>query len=739
MKTLNPQQDPDAKRGIALIVVLGFLSVLLVLAVSFAVSMRVERLAASTFVDVIRTRQLMYSALARAMDDIDQDIGNDIYPDLTAWPDGFLSSSGGDDCPLLATGVALDYVPGSLLTPSLLSAASVQWSTPYVAVGNVTGRYGYVAVDCSGLLDANWVGGLPRAYGTNCPLGSGGTWRQGLARSYGTNVNEISLDANVLTELSSTSDLVYARGMYDRFESVPELWYVGNSAPFPFLDQYPSNLFVYSYFPANQFVVGGTQTLDAVYIGGYETNVVATQAYIQAQFAAMGVTEAQDATRNLIDYIDADHEPGNGAGVESFCTEPVPMINEVVITNIVGSYQDTNTAEDVYFNRLDIRVELWFPFVGYVNSNDYSLSMRVMCDGPNRPVNATFWPRQAPAFLYVPESGLWPGAGGRFRVLTVPSITAIYRTPSAAPTRPELPTNAAFDVKIRQGNSGPSGVLVDGIKPSSFVLQWNTNFVPTVPALGVTSLPVVVRGEANDPRINWDWRNTNHWRLRPLLLDSLGRENGALPYGSSLETNMYVRNRDNLPLVGELGFLLYSSNMPWRTIRLIDDPPSGGYALPVLDRFTTLTNKLCKGLVNPNSLNPAVLSSVLLGAYGERWPGEGSTNVSPAEAQSIAGRMIDAGPYMNLSDIARVTDTGLEAVVSGAFDSMQKEAIIRNTAGLLSTRQNIFMIILVAQMLDKTGSPSSEQRALAVVWRDPFPDSTGRHPSFVRFFKWLTE
>ena len=52
--------------GIALIMVLGLLTVMVLMAVTFAVSMRTERLAAGNAADTVRAREMVQAALARA-------------------------------------------------------------------------------------------------------------------------------------------------------------------------------------------------------------------------------------------------------------------------------------------------------------------------------------------------------------------------------------------------------------------------------------------------------------------------------------------------------------------------------------------------------------------------------------------------------------------------------------------------------------------------------------------------
>ena len=76
----------------------------------------------------------------------------------------------------------------------------------------------------------------------------------------------------------------------------------------------------------------------------------------------------------------------------------------------------------------------------------------------------------------------------------------------------------------------------------------------------------------------------------------------------------------------------------------------------------------------------------------------------------------------------------------GITDPMVQEGIVRNTSGLLSVQQNLFTIFLGVRVLDRSGTMAADQRAVAIVWRDPYPfDDQGHHRSFIRYFKWLTE
>ncbi|MCL2104621.1 MAG: hypothetical protein FWH21_06175 [Kiritimatiellaeota bacterium] len=77
----------DKKRGTALLVVLGFLAFITVSAVAFAVYMRVERQATSTYMHSLSARHLLETGLYRAIDEIDAELRvedrNSRFPDWT--------------------------------------------------------------------------------------------------------------------------------------------------------------------------------------------------------------------------------------------------------------------------------------------------------------------------------------------------------------------------------------------------------------------------------------------------------------------------------------------------------------------------------------------------------------------------------------------------------------------------------------------------------------------------------
>ena len=71
---------PSSKRGSALLIVLGMLSFMIVSAVAFSVYMRMSRAPSSFLRRNVSSQHLVKAALARAIEDIDDKIGNDPYP-----------------------------------------------------------------------------------------------------------------------------------------------------------------------------------------------------------------------------------------------------------------------------------------------------------------------------------------------------------------------------------------------------------------------------------------------------------------------------------------------------------------------------------------------------------------------------------------------------------------------------------------------------------------------------------
>ena len=114
----------NRKDGVAVIIVLGLLALLMVLGVAFSVSMRVERTGAANYGNAVRTRQMVWAGLARAIGAI-----NRRTPDM--YPSGDVLVSGASSWGVtngggvrLLTGKARDYVPDIFLADGITDIRS---------------------------------------------------------------------------------------------------------------------------------------------------------------------------------------------------------------------------------------------------------------------------------------------------------------------------------------------------------------------------------------------------------------------------------------------------------------------------------------------------------------------------------------------------------------------------------------------------------------------------------------
>lgn len=685
----TPVISSSSRSGIALIMTLGVLSVMLIMAIAFAVSMRTERLAAGNYADSVRARQLVQTGLARALNDLANQLG----------PNGLGSSAGGTNYPswnaatsytnidpnppimLYGAGVctnsATNFVPRALwsaATNADLTSATNHWlpidslvytndpgGASHLAESKRLGRVKYLILNCSGLLDANFVGGHPQG------------------RGLGTNPTEIAITN--LPEFDAPSDaqnFLDNRATDYRYETLEELTALNQDA----FDPYPTNFTVYSHAPARYWY--NNTTNDQVNLAGNATDLAGRKDLIIAAFAqaGFGLPEAGILYTNLIDYVDGDSVPS----VSTIGTvERVPMISKITVTTSAGlpPYNVTVTFT------------LWNPFItGGVASCDFNASVDIVTVGT------------MPAFS---QSGI---------TLTNGQTRDIQSTLGGVPAGPcQLQINSA-------GTTNASGQL-DQLKPGVLGRSFMVPFADPQ------------HWECKDPRFNYDPASAD-W-------DDYDGSDPSPPYrvtrdywtanpSVDQDAAMYVANRP-LQSVGELGYLPYGL---WRTVKLY-----GPNLHRVLDAFAIGTNTdtyvtsdtVWRGRVNPNTRQVDVLSAVFTNMPIDEYPGQ-ALFARLTNAPDIANVVtkIQTAFYTNASLIA-ANFTSLD-FPAAADNELKKEAIFRNTAGLFSVRQNLFTIIIEAQVASGGNIPQNpiRQRAVALVWRDPY---TGE--MFVRSIKWLKD
>lgn len=701
------------KSGVAVIIVLGLLALLMVLAVSFSVSMRVERAGAANYASAARTRQMVWAGLARAIGDI-----NVKTPD--AYPSGdFLVSGGsawgtnGASGVRLLTGKARDYVPDVYLDLGYDSLRS-QW----LPLGGGDDREGYIAytvLNLSDMLDLNYVGGAA-------------------VREGGTNATELVLDSIGV----DGATLASARGSDGPFESLAEF-----KALYPGISSYA--LSAYSRYPQD------TNRVNAVYIGGTVADLIGDENAIVSAIQAMALAGGQGALlegnaravfTNLLDYIDEDSLPRNLAGPN---TEAVPMLNEIAVTNVFLSPPAGPLLQAVGV-RGDI--ETWYPFL---EMNRAGLDFRVRGD------------YRLEVTVTDPVTSAITAASSNATFTSAQNLN--YRTQRFARHNPYFAAAVLFPGGVSVTNTSPitvdlsiSNLTVFVVGTGEIVDQVDGVFTfsgsGTYSAFpGIQSSPSY---QTIDPRYNWDRSLPYCWVAQPA--HTIGTTNvqtaAVLATGDPrLERGgfwLHVSDRGRLDSPLEFGNLAHT-DLPasilqtFRVFRQARPDGSSPYSRHhILENFTLNPVGVERGLVNANSRDPFIIETAF---RNMPTPYVGGPPVSAAVLSALTNMIYnihDGGEtFEQLVDLLD-HDWRAEPALT-ALSNAELEALAAYSTGLLGVRQNLFLIVVSASAGSEGMGEDSRgevgwrgrQRALALVWRDPVANPQGLHDCFIRMFMML--
>lgn len=276
-----------ARTGSALLIVLGFMALMTAGAVAFSVRMRATRLPVAHVAGSERGRFLLQAALARAMSEIDADIGDRL---AVGWPERVRSA----DTPGATNGVvpvltfeALAYLPPGLVEAVRRRATYAQ-TARWQRLDFDAGRVAYLAVDVSDLPDANIVPAAVRRT-------SASDGRLSLRPFFADDAAAATFDEKLREGREAESDIPYV--------SLLDLNLVTGDAARILTGENPSALLC---------------MVDSVAAG--ET---AADPDIQSQVEAK-LGETDQAV--LADYLDTDHVP---SALDIPCAERVPQVGAV--------------------------------------------------------------------------------------------------------------------------------------------------------------------------------------------------------------------------------------------------------------------------------------------------------------------------------------------------------------------------------------------------------------------------
>lgn len=519
-----------ARSGVTLILVLGILTLLLMLAGAFSITMRTERTATANFAENVRSRQMVEVGLGRALVQLRQTLGtapmsgtNNVCPlwnvtnsftPYTYVTNADLSVTTNNPFPFypladLLSGSASNYVPRilwndavavnardptnhwmdvSMVTTTTVSGASVVRT-------NLVGRFAYLVLNVSDLMDVN-VAGPRTAASPSLP-------DERCRRAFGATPEEIAVQQ--LDEINNGTYFRTNRTHMVRYETLldyhaanPNL-YGSRTSPGP---SNPTHFVTHTLGRAGSWTNG--QIRMPVNLFGSETDLAAKQTYIQQALndAGFSAAEAGILFANLLDYVDADLVPRNW----QTSVEPVPMIYEIEFSNQyywVYTPPVPGPEQTVYCVNNSIAVEVWYPFV---MTNDAQYQIRL--------ASASVAVGGAPPGLPVPGAltTTWPpvyghAAGGQVfqRVELTNGVSVTIGGPFTAysPTVTWTVNANALDVRLNG-----TATLVDRLENAITVVNRNLNYNNTGTD-GRDSKTL----ECLDPRFNGDPNNRNQWDI----------------------------------------------------------------------------------------------------------------------------------------------------------------------------------------------------------------------------------
>jgi hypothetical protein len=733
------------KDGVALVLVLGLMAVFMITAVAFSISMRVERRGASNYRYTIQAKHMLWSGLAAAIEDINNkmDTGSNfyLYP-----PWDTLSSTGLVPARVLSKSI-LQYIPGQLQGTVVSNKPSWQ----YLQAGGLKrGSFAYMAINCSGLLDANKAGG-----NTN--------------RTTGLDPSEITITN--LPEISDATIFLEDRRRHVRYETLGEMTNLNAGLK----SGMPDNFALYSLSPEGERIDPSNYNVKKkINIGGDLNSLISNRVNIVQGLISAGIdaNQADFVFYSLLDYIDENCIPdGGGLLTEDVAqqmplVEAVPMISEFMVTN---RFDVSGGARA----RPRLNIELHYPFVKETKFN-FQL-------GAKWRLTFTLYTNHVQCasnqWTYTSDMmDIGEIAGAREKFIVMQNITFPTLNPPILPIPGGVsPTNVEARLKCEVA----AWVIEKGTKKIVDAAPYPTNQFIVLQEMIANSLPpsgsvdTFTGKECMDPRFNWDpthprfWRSykpgrshtlgtTNYWTLT-----LYGYDNTPPTKGIDEGLAMYVSDAGRVTSPGELGNLLRGKDPVahmLRTIRLFDIEDAGTrYPRDKIFETFCITNGFLRGRVNLNTKNDKVLASVFSGVpIG----GPDSTNrVSPAISQQIATQIISANT--NFWDIGDIGNLRWRTILPGKSDC-ERDLLIANASGLLTTRHNLFLIAVATEsyseelggdeaMKGRIGQTLAGARSIAEIWRDPFPmcdaqgntltDKNGKriYRCFVRFLKILED
>jgi len=743
--------DAGSRSGVALVIVLGLLTVLTILAVAFSIAMRFEQFSARHYTDEVRARHYLHVGIVRAMEHVGNEMAEAHYP-YPFWQDsapaayGHAYASRGAGAQVdLFTGDVTNYIPASLWQ----DATNVQPTWAYIIgkdpkTGSVTstnGRLAFLVINASGLIDAN-----------SCHAETNGITM--------TDPGGVALD--LLPDVSDPLRFTEDRDLHRSYATVGELAALNRG-----LCTSISNLFVYSYDPnPGRYLIDADQlgTRDAPVTNRFPINSLTNYAtYTEPSFSNeyllplmsllqdANVTNPAPVAWNIVNFLDPDRVPYTATPFpwrENYGGEAVPLINEITLQRVTDSTPPKS-------NEYAFAVETWYPFAREFDvTAGYTLQVGVFSNFVSDVPEVDIMEHAEPAWSFeIPIESVDAGGTGTFFVATSPAAKRISfpvsitlpgfgGAPSTQQTR-YLPIGAATYTTFTALGAPVQNMVTNRVWFLARVLQ-GPDRNPVDEAMGYGANQPEGHYHAlkefgdtdaysvDDPRLNG---RTTYWAA---ATNSLGTTNVTATHNQTVLTQgIPVYHADKaISNIVDIGQVFHDGTAPWHTLDLLNSTNGAASLLDTLTTDAPSTNAPWQhGRVNLNTRNPYVLRAIMGPPEIEQPTTTGTNRLTVTEdaLNSVVSALIsntNAWPYHSFKDIfsgdpdGGIVADALRACVptnAGSATDYQREYFLRPLTRKATFRQNILIIILRTEALSADGhGVLAERRAVVTIYRDAF-------------------
>ena len=767
------RKDRD-RRGVALIVVLGFLSLMVMMAVAFLTQARVERMVSSASLEGMRTRQMAQSAIAAGMQDYLNALKNVSQAETVH--DVFLSGDGKSTLQYYYSGQILGndrLVIGKVedwLSDKHLAAARGE-GEPTDAVRNaewiwvrqqpgtrsrILGRYAYACFDMSGLLDANLLG---TAYGDSVP-------------QYGDSTNRNNVRKMVFEALNGEKGGETQRKLHRHqanwrgFDTPAALLNLIDGKVNDGDDDNSYNR--WSGVNIDEKTVGGVAvdalapySYSVLHLGtGNAEKIRCTPAQIDAKgggdfTAVLAGGNRTEVLKALADYVSSDVLPG---GVDYPSVKNVPMFNEIAVqAGLIGTPAGTGTnglPARTYNLILKMKIEFWYPFPSRDNASAHTFTMTLpTVGGDNKSAgDKDVWVRMAGGengaasivlsagtATPVPAGGLQVSAkfnGGKpYFADNATGGELVYTMPLAKANGDTLLPDA-MTLYVRN---------VQITKPLVLALGGPADSTPTGKALDIPidfSVPIASGGftewqsvAVDDPRLNHQFGSWMVEASTPGDINQATQSAIAQVAGETPGQYFYCRNEPMRSPV-ELGYLC--NGTPWKTLNIFSDEGTWLMNRLVcdLDVFDVLASHkafFTNGTINPYTRNTNVLNAAFYGVDIREVPGMSAT---AEDSDRMTGGNLKELVKAMMAEEAKKGHAGWGTILDNKnlmpdLNKNNRIALMGNTWGLFNESDRLFVVVVTAQSIKEGEDPggvgnwnsnddmiSGERRAVALCWLD---------------------